>query len=151
MAGGTLEDKTIELAHDPDKVPQALDAAVKVIAQKDPAQLPWKDLGVDIVIESTGRFTDAEKARAHMTAGAKRVVISAPAKGEDITICMGINENKFDPAKHFTEHLWPYGLPHRGAGIGGADVGGRGGVAVEPRHGRSNRADELRGCGRIGV
>ncbi len=73
---------------------------VKVLAQKDPAQLPWKDLGVDIVIESTGRFTEAEKAKAHITAGAKRVVISAPAKGEDITICMGINENKFDPAKH---------------------------------------------------
>jgi glyceraldehyde 3-phosphate dehydrogenase len=73
---------------------------VKVLAQKDPAQLPWKDLGVDIVIESTGRFTDAEKAKAHITAGAKKVVISAPAKGEDITICMGINEEKFDPAKH---------------------------------------------------
>jgi glyceraldehyde 3-phosphate dehydrogenase len=73
---------------------------VKVIAQKDPAQLPWKDLGVDIVIESTGRFTEAEKAKAHIAAGAKRVVISAPAKGEDITICMGINENKFDAAKH---------------------------------------------------
>jgi len=74
--------------------------AIKVVAQRDPAQLPWKDLGVDIVIESTGRFTEAEKAKAHLTAGAKRVVISAPAKGEDITICMGINEDKFDPAKH---------------------------------------------------
>jgi len=74
---------------------------VKVVAQRDPAQLPWKDLGVDIVIESTGRFTDADKAKAHMTAGAKRVVISAPAKGEDITVCMGINEEKFDAAKHF--------------------------------------------------
>jgi glyceraldehyde 3-phosphate dehydrogenase len=74
---------------------------VKVVAQRDPAQLPWKDLGVDIVIESTGRFTDADKAKAHMTAGAKRVVISAPAKGEDITICMGINEEKFDVTKHF--------------------------------------------------
>ena len=73
---------------------------LKVIAQKDPALLPWKDLGVDIVIESTGRFTDADKAKAHITAGAKRVVISAPAKGEDITVCMGINEDKFDPAKH---------------------------------------------------
>src|SRR5262245_44479559 len=73
---------------------------VKVTAQKDPAQLPWKDSGVNIVIESTGRFTDAEKAKAHLTAGAKRVVISAPAKGEDITICMGINNEKFDPAKH---------------------------------------------------
>jgi glyceraldehyde 3-phosphate dehydrogenase len=74
---------------------------IKVTAQRDPSQLPWKDLGVDIVIESTGFFTDAEKAKAHITAGAKRVVISAPAKGEDITICMGINEDKFDPAKHF--------------------------------------------------
>jgi glyceraldehyde 3-phosphate dehydrogenase len=74
--------------------------AVKVVAQKDPAALPWKDLGVDIVVESTGRFTDADKAKAHLTAGAKRVIISAPAKGEDITICMGINEDKFDPAKH---------------------------------------------------
>ncbi|MFA5974869.1 MAG: type I glyceraldehyde-3-phosphate dehydrogenase [Elusimicrobiota bacterium] len=73
---------------------------VKVVAQRDPALLPWKDLGVDIVIESTGRFTEAEKAKAHLTAGAKLVVISAPAKGEDITICMGINEEKFDPAKH---------------------------------------------------
>jgi glyceraldehyde 3-phosphate dehydrogenase len=73
---------------------------VKVVAQRDPALLPWKDLGVDIVIESTGRFTDADKAKAHITAGAKRVVISAPAKGEDITICMGINEQKYDAAKH---------------------------------------------------
>jgi glyceraldehyde 3-phosphate dehydrogenase len=73
---------------------------VHVLAQKDPAQLPWKDLGVDIVVESTGRFTEAEKARAHIAAGAKKVIISAPAKGEDITICMGINEEKFDPAKH---------------------------------------------------
>src|SRR4051812_37651242 len=74
--------------------------AVKVIAEKDPAALPWKSLGVDIVVESTGRFTDADKAKAHLTAGAKLVVISAPAKGEDITVCMGINEDKFDPAKH---------------------------------------------------
>ncbi len=73
---------------------------IKVIAERDPAKLPWKDLGVEVVIESTGRFTDADKAAAHITAGAKRVVISAPAKGEDITICMGINEDKFDPAKH---------------------------------------------------
>jgi glyceraldehyde 3-phosphate dehydrogenase len=73
---------------------------VKVVAQKDPSQLPWKELNVDVVIESTGRFTDADKAKAHLTAGAKRVVISAPAKGEDITICMGINEEKYDPSKH---------------------------------------------------
>ena len=73
---------------------------IKVIAERDPSKLPWKELGVEIVIESTGRFTDADKAKAHITAGAKKVIISAPAKGEDITICMGINEDKFDPAKH---------------------------------------------------
>lgn len=74
---------------------------IKVLAEKDPAKLPWKDLGVDLVIESTGLFTDAEKARAHINAGAKRVIISAPAKGEDITIVLGVNENQYDPAKHF--------------------------------------------------
>lgn len=73
---------------------------IQVLAQKDPAALPWKTLNVDIVVESTGRFTDAEKARAHLTAGAKRVVISAPAKGEDLTVCMGINEEQFDPERH---------------------------------------------------
>jgi len=73
---------------------------IKVIAEKDPAKLPWKDLGVEIVIESTGKFTEAEKAKAHLAAGAKKVIISAPAKGEDITICMGINHKKYDPAKH---------------------------------------------------
>ncbi|MBI2119593.1 MAG: type I glyceraldehyde-3-phosphate dehydrogenase [Elusimicrobia bacterium] len=73
---------------------------IKVIAERDPAKLPWKDLGVDFVIESTGRFTEAEKAKAHITAGAKKVVISAPAKNEDITICMGINHEKYDPQKH---------------------------------------------------
>jgi glyceraldehyde 3-phosphate dehydrogenase len=72
---------------------------IKVTAEKDPSKLPWKSLGVDIVIESTGHFTDAEKAKAHITAGAKKVIISAPAKGEDITICMGINDNKYDAAK----------------------------------------------------
>src|SRR5689334_2602439 len=73
---------------------------IKVLAEKDPAKLPWKDLGVDIVLESTGRFTDADKARAHITAGAKKVLISAPAKGEDITIVMGVNSDKYDGAKH---------------------------------------------------
>ncbi len=73
---------------------------IKVIAERDPAKLPWKALGAEFVIESTGRFTDADKAKAHIDAGAKKVIISAPAKGEDITICMGINENKYDPAKH---------------------------------------------------
>jgi glyceraldehyde 3-phosphate dehydrogenase len=73
---------------------------VKVLAEKDPAKLPWKDLKVDYVIESTGKFTEAEKARAHMAGGAKKVIITAPAKGEDITICMGINDDLYDPAKH---------------------------------------------------
>jgi glyceraldehyde 3-phosphate dehydrogenase len=74
--------------------------SVKVLAMKDPAQLPWKSLGVEYVIESTGLFTEAEKARAHLTAGAKKVIISAPAKDEDITIVMGVNHEKYDPKKH---------------------------------------------------
>jgi glyceraldehyde 3-phosphate dehydrogenase len=74
---------------------------IKVLAQKDPAQLPWKDLGVDIVLESTGLFTDKEKAAVHINAGgAKKVVISAPAKNEDITVVLGVNDDKYDPAKH---------------------------------------------------
>ena len=73
---------------------------LKVLAQKDPGQLPWKDLGVDIVLESTGRFTDASAARKHIECGAKKVLISAPAKGEDITIVMGVNDDKYDSAKH---------------------------------------------------
>jgi glyceraldehyde 3-phosphate dehydrogenase len=73
---------------------------IKVLAQKDPGQLPWKDLGVDIVLESTGRFTDASAARKHIDCGAKKVLISAPAKGEDITIVMGVNDDKYDSAKH---------------------------------------------------
>jgi glyceraldehyde 3-phosphate dehydrogenase len=71
---------------------------IKAFAEKDPANLPWGALGVDIVIESTGFFTDAAKAKAHITAGAKKVLISAPAKNEDITIVMGVNEDKYDPA-----------------------------------------------------
>ncbi len=74
--------------------------AVKIFAQRDPAQLPWKDLGIDIVIESTGIFTDRDKAAIHLEAGAKRVIISAPGKNADITICMGINNKDYDPAKH---------------------------------------------------
>ena len=73
---------------------------VQVLQIKDPATLPWKDLGVDIVIESTGIFTDAEKAKAHIAAGAKKVLISAPAKNEDITIVLGVNADKYDSAKH---------------------------------------------------
>ena len=74
--------------------------AVRSLMVKDPAQLPWKALGVEVVIESTGLFTEADKAKAHLVAGAKKVIISAPAKGEDITIVMGVNDDKYDPAKH---------------------------------------------------
>jgi len=73
---------------------------IKVLAQRDPALLPWRDLGVDIVIESTGRFTKAEDARKHIDAGAKKVIISAPAKGEDLTIVMGVNDDVYDPTVH---------------------------------------------------
>jgi len=73
---------------------------IKVISQRDPAQIPWGDLGVELVIESTGLFTDAEKASAHLRGGAKKVIISAPAKGEDLTIVLGVNDHMYDPAKH---------------------------------------------------
>jgi len=74
---------------------------IKIFAEKDPAKLPWKDLGVEVVIESTGLFTSKEKAIVHITSGgAKKVIITAPAKEEDITIVLGVNENKYDPAKH---------------------------------------------------
>lgn len=74
--------------------------SIKVLAERDPANLPWSTLGVEVVVESTGRFTDGDKAAAHLKAGAKKVIISAPAKGEDITIVLGVNEKKYDPAKH---------------------------------------------------
>ena len=73
---------------------------IKFYAEKDPAQLPWKELNVDVVVESTGFYTDAEKAKAHITAGAKKVIISAPAKNEDITIVLGVNDDKYDTTKH---------------------------------------------------
>src|SRR5687768_4238676 len=73
---------------------------IRVFAEKDPAALPWKDLGVDIVLESTGRFTNAADAKKHIAGGAKKVIISAPAKGEDITIVLGVNSDKYDTAKH---------------------------------------------------
>jgi glyceraldehyde 3-phosphate dehydrogenase len=72
-----------------------------VVSAKDPSGLPWKQLGVDVVIESTGLFTEAEKARGHMAAGAKKVIISAPAKNEDITVVMGVNHHRYDPANHY--------------------------------------------------
>jgi glyceraldehyde 3-phosphate dehydrogenase len=73
---------------------------IKVVSAKDPSGLPWKSLGVQIVIESTGLFTEAEKAKGHITAGAKKVIISAPAKNEDITIVMGVNHDQYDAGKH---------------------------------------------------
>ena len=73
---------------------------IKVFSQKDPALIPWKDLGIKIVIESTGRFTEAEKAKAHLNGGVTKVIISAPAKNEDATFVMGVNEDKYDPKKH---------------------------------------------------
>ena len=73
---------------------------IRVLKEKDPAALPWRDLGVDVVLESTGVFTDATKAKAHIDAGAKKVIISAPAKNEDITIVLGVNDAAYDPAVH---------------------------------------------------
>jgi glyceraldehyde 3-phosphate dehydrogenase len=72
----------------------------KVFEERDPGKLPWGDLGADVVIESTGLFTDAGKAKAHVNGGAKKVIISAPAKGEDFTVVLGVNDDQYDPAKH---------------------------------------------------
>ena len=90
-------DGTVEATADGIKVDGKV---IKVLAEKDPAKLPWKDLGVDLVLESTGRFTERDKAATHLAAGAKKVVISAPAKGEDITIVYGVNHEKYDPKSH---------------------------------------------------
>ncbi len=73
---------------------------IQISAERDPANIPWKKYGVDVVVESTGFFTDAKKAAAHIAAGAKKVIISAPARNEDITVVLGVNENKYDPANH---------------------------------------------------
>ena len=73
---------------------------IAILAERDPAKLPWKALGVDVVLECTGRFTESAKAKAHLDGGAKKVIISAPAKGEDITIVMGVNHTKYDPKNH---------------------------------------------------
>jgi glyceraldehyde 3-phosphate dehydrogenase len=89
---GTVEDTGSGLNVDGDDL--------KVLAETDPAKLPWGDLGVDVVIESTGRFTDRENASKHLEGGAKKVIISAPAKGEDITVCLGVNFDQYDPDKH---------------------------------------------------
>jgi len=74
--------------------------AVRATAHKDPREIPWREAGVEVVVESTGVFTEAEKARAHLEAGAKKVIITAPAKGEDLTVVLGVNEKDYDPAKH---------------------------------------------------
>src|SRR5262245_62308233 len=73
---------------------------VRVLAERDPARLPWKQLGVDVVLECSGLFTERDKAAKHLEAGAKKVIISAPAKGADLTICLGVNDRTYDPAKH---------------------------------------------------
>jgi glyceraldehyde 3-phosphate dehydrogenase len=73
---------------------------IKAFAERDPANLPWGDLGVDVVVESTGFFTDATKAKAHLDGGAKKVIISAPAKNDDLTVVLGVNDDQYDPAKH---------------------------------------------------
>jgi glyceraldehyde 3-phosphate dehydrogenase len=92
------EDRLSVTFYDADDQERRLD--VVALAERDPARLPWRDMDIDIVIESTGRFTDAEKARAHIQAGAKKVIITAPAKGEDLTICLGVNEDRYDHAVH---------------------------------------------------
>jgi glyceraldehyde 3-phosphate dehydrogenase (phosphorylating) len=79
---------------------RAGDQEIRIFAERDPAALPWGELGVDVVIESTGRFTSRDAAAAHLAAGARKVIISAPAKGEDITIVMGVNDDKYDPDRH---------------------------------------------------
>jgi glyceraldehyde 3-phosphate dehydrogenase len=79
---------------------QAGETEIKILAEREPGRLPWADLGVDIVIESTGRFTSGPAARAHLDAGAKKVIISAPAKEEDITIVLGVNDDAYDPGSH---------------------------------------------------
>ncbi len=92
---------TLDLdVHAADGAIVAGDQRLTWLAERDPAALPWGDLGVDVVIESTGHFTKADDARKHLAAGAKKVIISAPAKGEDITIVMGVNDDAYDPARH---------------------------------------------------
>jgi glyceraldehyde 3-phosphate dehydrogenase len=93
---GTLD---VDVVADGDVI-RAGSHSIKMLAEKDPTALPWGDLGVDVVIESTGRFTSAPDAAKHLAGGARKVIISAPAKGEDITIVLGVNDDRYDPAKH---------------------------------------------------
>jgi glyceraldehyde 3-phosphate dehydrogenase len=98
--GGTVASKKSAADKAEDDVLVVNGHEIRVVSAKSPAELPWGALGVQVVIESTGLFTEAEKARGHIAAGAKKVIISAPAKGEDITLVMGVNDDKYDPAKH---------------------------------------------------
>jgi glyceraldehyde 3-phosphate dehydrogenase len=98
--GGTVDSKKSAPDKAEDDVLVVNGKDILVVSAKTPAELPWAKLGVQLVIESTGLFTDAEKAKGHIAAGAKKVIISAPAKGEDITVVMGVNDDKYDPAKH---------------------------------------------------
>ncbi|HXQ81541.1 MAG TPA: type I glyceraldehyde-3-phosphate dehydrogenase [Opitutaceae bacterium] len=98
--GGTVASKKSAADKAEDDVLIVNGHDIRVVSAKTPAELPWSALGVQIVIESTGLFTEAEKARGHLAAGAKKVIISAPAKGEDITLVMGVNDSKYDAAKH---------------------------------------------------
>src|ERR1035438_7461953 len=97
---GTVSSKKAAAAKPEDDVIVVNGKDVKVVSAKTPAELPWKAMGVDLVIESTGLFTDVEKANGHITAGAKTVIISAPAKGDCPTLVIGVNHDKYDPAKH---------------------------------------------------
>src|SRR5579871_4976711 len=98
--GGQVSSKKSGADKEADDVLVVDGKEIQVVSAKSPAELPWGKLGVELVIESTGLFTDAEKAKGHLTAGAKKVIISAPAKGEDITIVMGVNHEKYDAGKH---------------------------------------------------
>jgi glyceraldehyde 3-phosphate dehydrogenase len=97
---GTVSSKKSGADQESDDVLVVDGKEIHVVSAKSPAELPWKKFNVDYVIESTGLFTEAEKAKGHLTAGARKVIISAPAKGEDITVVMGVNNEKYDPAKH---------------------------------------------------
>jgi glyceraldehyde 3-phosphate dehydrogenase len=98
--GGTVSSKKSAADKADDDVLVVNGHDIAVVSAKTPAELPWAKLGVQVVIESTGLFTEAEKAKGHITAGAKKVIISAPGKGEDLTVVMGVNDAKYDPAKH---------------------------------------------------
>jgi glyceraldehyde 3-phosphate dehydrogenase len=98
--GGKVSSKKSGTDKEADDVLVVDGKEIAVVSAKSPAELPWKKLGVDYVIESSGLFTDAEKAKGHLAAGAKKVIISAPAKGEDITVVMGVNHEKYDASKH---------------------------------------------------